>query len=287
MVAGMINDALWIGRYRHQQSGTLCSVRVSDVSQLPQAQSQVDLIEDPFLDPRGDALARAKACPAQATMTLAQLERTHAPALPLRPGKVIGIGRNFVDHAKELSNPVPTEPLLFLKPSSALVLDGEPVKLPAQIGRIDMEAELVLVIGRPGRWIPRDRAVEHIGALVMGNDLSARALQKSQPRWVRAKGGDGFAPLGQWLRVCDALPPQDLRVQGWLDDELVQDAAISDLVFDIPHLIENISQTMTLETGDLIFTGTPAGVRPLTKGSQSKVQAQGLCLAGVCTRFDA
>lgn len=282
----MNQDALWVGRYRHRQSRALCSVRVLDASALPHAQSQAEIIEDPFFDPRGDAVALSRSLPAKETLSLAELERSHEPALALRPGKVIGIGRNFVDHAKELRNEVPTEPLLFFKPSSALILDGASLALPTKVGRIDMEAELVLVVGRPGRHIQAERAQEHVGALVMGNDLSARELQQSQPRWVRAKGGDGFAPLGQWLRVCAALPPQDLRVRGWLDDELVQDAPISDFVFDIPTLIANISETMTLETGDLIFTGTPAGVSPLAAGQQSRVQAQGLCLSGVCTRFE-
>lgn len=281
----MTQDALWIGRYRHRQTRELCSLRVRESSVLPHPQSQVEIIEDPFLDPEGDAVALAKACPAAQTLTLAEFEKSHEPALPLRPGKVIGIGRNFVDHAKELRNEVPTEPLLFFKPSSALLRDGDELSLPTQIGRIDMEAELVLVIGKSGRYIEAKNAQDHIGALVMGNDLSARELQKSQPRWVRAKGGDGFAPIGQWLRVQRALPPKDLRVRGWLDDELVQDGPISDFVFDIPALLENISQTMTLECGDLIFTGTPAGVSPLAAGRQSRVEAQGMCLAGVSTRF--
>lgn len=260
-------------------------MRVSDVTQLPQAQSQVELIDDPFTNPEQDAVARATSCPAKETMLLSELERSYAPALPLRPGKIIGVGRNFVDHAKELNNEVPAEPLLFFKPSTALLLDNASLQLPTDIGRIDMEAELVLVIGRPGRRIPAERAQEHVGALVMGNDLSARELQKSQPRWVRAKGGDGFAPIGQWLRVSRALPPSELRVRGWLDDALVQDAPISDFVFDIPTLIANISETMTLEAGDLIFTGTPAGVSPLQAGRESRVEAQGMCLSGVRTRF--
>lgn len=286
MLRRMSQDALWMGRYRHRQSRALCSVRVRDATVLPHAQSEVELIDDPFCDPQGDGVSQARSCPAKETLSLAEFERSYAPELPLRPGKVIGIGRNFVDHAKELHHEVPTEPLLFFKPSTALLLDGASLRLPREVGRIDMEAELVLVIGRPGRHIKAAQAQDHVGALVMGNDLSARELQKSQPRWVRAKGADGFAPLGQWLRVCNALPPQDLRVRGWLDDELVQDAPISDFVFDIPTLLANISKTMTLETGDLIFTGTPAGVRPLSAGQQSRVQAQGMCLAGVCTRFE-
>lgn len=279
----MAQDALWIGRFRHRKTRSLCSVRVQDTERLPDAQSLVQVIADPFADPEQDAVELAQRAPILKECSLEALRLDYEAVVPLRPGKIIGVGRNFADHAKELKNEVPKQPLLFFKPPTALLLDGHPLHLPTQVGRIDMEAELVVVIGKPGVKILKDKALEHIGGLVMGNDISARDLQKSQPRWVRAKGGDGFAPLGQWIRVSRQAPPSQLRVQGWRDGERVQDAPIANFVFDIPTLIADISRTMTLEAGDLIFTGTPAGVSPLTPGVETRVEAQGMCLSGVRT----
>lgn len=279
----MLENPIWIGRFCHKRTKELCSVRVNDTQNLPELTSLAEVIEDPFADPQGDAVSRACVAKAQRACSLSDLLSEHEPALPLRPGKIIGIGRNFAEHAKELNNEVPAQPLLFFKPSTSLLRDGDTLGLRPEVGKVDMEAELVVVIGRGGKMIDKAQAVSHVGGLVMGNDISARELQKSQPRWVRAKGTDGFAPLGQWIRVARELPPADLRVQGWMGETKVQDAAISNLVFDIPTLIANISETMTLEAGDLIFTGTPAGVSPLQSGLSTRVSAQGLCLAGVCT----
>lgn len=283
----MSGDCFWMGRMRHKESGAYCCLRVEDGSCLPSEHSKADRIADPFAQSfagsKSDAVERARAAPAIESRRLGEYSPEFVPALPLRPGKMIGIGRNFSAHARELNNEVPTQPLLFFKPSSALLLDGEPLELPRGIGRVDMEAELVVVIVKEGRNISIQDAKAHVGGLLMGNDISARALQKAHPRWVRAKGADGFAPLARWIRMERGLPPQTLRVQGFVDDRQVQDAPISQFVFDLPTLIADISSTMRLEAGDLIFTGTPAGVCELSVGQCTRVEAEGLLLAGVRT----
>lgn len=283
----MSSDSIWIGRMRHKESGAYCCLRIAEATQLPHEGSRADRIANPFAESfagaTSDAVERARAAPAIETRSLQEYSKEYIPALPLRPGKIIGIGRNFSAHARELNNEVPAQPLLFLKPSSALLLDGEPLELPRDVGRIDMEAELVVVIGKEGRKISVQDAGSHVGGLLMGNDISARALQKAHPRWVRAKGADGFAPIARWIRMERGLPPQELRVQGFVDDCQLQDAPISHFVFDIPTLIAEISSTMRLEAGDLLFTGTPAGVCELSPGQRTRVQAEGLLLAGVST----
>src|SRR5690606_19980192 len=168
-------------------------------------------------------------------------------------------------------NEVPTEPLLFFKPASALVASGRPIVLPPGYERIDMEAELVAVIGRVGRPTVGD-ALSIVAGYTLGNDVSCRDLQRRDKQWTRAKGFDTFAPLGPFVRVAlhaTEHPPSDARIRGFVDDELRQDAPLGDMLFDLPTVLAYLGRVMTLEPGDVIYTGTPAGVSPLVPGSTS------------------
>ena len=275
----------WLARCRSTDSGERYCVRIQNSGALPKPEDTVEVIVDPFSDPDGDALAKLRDATAIRTFSLDEWMKDHAFVPAVRPGKILGIGRNYGAHAKEMGNDVPTSPLLFLMPATALAVSGDAVGLPSGYERIDMEAELVVVIGRSGSQIHRTRAWEHVGGLMLGNDISCRDLQKQEPQWARAKGMDGFAPISPWIRIGDVAPPPTLRIVGELDDQIVQNAPISDMIFGIPELIEFISQTMRLECGDLIFTGTPAGVSALRPGSRVCIRAEGLELAPVVTLF--
>lgn len=205
---------------------------------------------------------------------------------PINPQKVIGIGRNYKAHAEELGNEVPTTPLTFFKPSSCLLVSGDALELPRGYQRIDMEAELVVVIGRRARKLAAERAWEHVAGYLLGNDVSCRDLQQSDKQWTRAKGFDGFGPLSPFLRLVEPgweLPVEQLEIRGYLNDERVQTGACELMIFSIPTLIEHLSACMTLEPGDLIFTGTPAGVSPLAPGNVVRVELGGLDLGRLVT----
>ncbi len=193
---------------------------------------------------------------------------------PSTPSKIICVGRNYVEHAKELGNEVPNIPLIFLKPPSSVINPGETIILPPQSKQIEHEAELVVVIGKRGHHITAEQAKEHIFGYTVGNDVTARDLQKTDDQWTRAKGFDTFCPFGPWIDtdfdISDALIT--CKVRG----EPRQMASTRDLVFSVPTLIAYISSVMTLEPGDLIFTGTPAGVGALKVGDEVVVEIEGL-----------
>lgn len=177
------------------------------------------------------------------------------------PGKIICIGLNYRDHAAEAGMPVPEEPVLFAKFANSVVGDGAEVHVPAIVEEVDWEAELAVVIGRPGRDIPLEDALDHVAGYACANDLSGRVLQRRGGQWTRGKAIDGFLPLGPWLTTADEVPdPQDLRIQCHVNGETVQDSSTSQMVFGVAALIAEISRTITLEPGDLISTGTPPGV---------------------------
>jgi 2-keto-4-pentenoate hydratase/2-oxohepta-3-ene-1,7-dioic acid hydratase in catechol pathway len=179
------------------------------------------------------------------------------------------------------------EPLLFFKPPSCLEANGSQVSLPRGYARIDMEAELVVVIGKRARKVASADAWDHIFGLTLGNDVSCRDLQKRDGQWTRAKGFDGFGPVGPFIYRTppNGVSTEGLRIRGRLDGHVVQDASVSDMIFPIPTLIEFISACMTLEPGDIIFTGTPAGVSALTPGSVTRIELEGLPLGVLETRF--
>ena len=201
-------------------------------------------------------------------------------AVPVCPSKILCVGRNYRAHAEEMGNEVPTEPLLFFKPPSALVASGQPIIRPAGYERVDMEAELVAVIGRRGRNIPIDRALQYVAGYTLGNDVSNRDLQRRDGQWARAKGFDSFAPLGPFVRLVapGEGPPGTARVQGLVDGELRQDAPVSDMIFDVASVIATISACMTLEPGDVVYTGTPSGVTELKPGRVAMVTLSGWAL---------
>jgi 2-keto-4-pentenoate hydratase/2-oxohepta-3-ene-1,7-dioic acid hydratase in catechol pathway len=184
------------------------------------------------------------------------------PPIP-RPGKVICVGLNYVDHAKEGGAPIPEEPVIFCKFSTAVRADGDPIVLPHSSPEVDFEAELVVVIGRPGRHIPQAEALQHVAGYCCGNDVSARDWQLRKPggQWLLGKTFDSFAPFGPALVTADEVPqPGNLQIQLRLNGTLMQNSDTSQLIFPIEKLISYISDVCTLEPGDVIFTGTPAGV---------------------------
>jgi 2-keto-4-pentenoate hydratase/2-oxohepta-3-ene-1,7-dioic acid hydratase in catechol pathway len=193
---------------------------------------------------------------------------------PILPPKIIGIGKNYADHAKEMGGGVPADPIMFLKPSTAVVGPGVPVKLPPDSSRVDYEGELAVVIGMPCRDVPAARAKDVVLGYTVGNDVTARDQQKDDGQWTRAKGHDTFCPLGPWIET--SLDPDDLALRTELDGEVRQDARTSLLINGVPKLIEWISRVMTLLPGDVILTGTPAGVGPMNAGQSVSVTIEGI-----------
>ncbi|MCF6475658.1 DUF2437 domain-containing protein [Nonomuraea sp. MG754425] len=193
---------------------------------------------------------------------------------PVVPSKIVCVGRNYADHAAEFGNPVPKEPLIFLKPPSSIVGPDDEVVYPSLSGRLDPEAELVVVIGRTARRVKEEDALSVVFGYTIGNDVTARDIQKSDPQWTRGKGFDTFCPLGPW--VDTAFDPSDVRVTCTVNDELRQDGRTTDFLFGIPELIAYVSAFSTLEPGDVIMTGTPPGVRSVRPGDTMTVAVEGL-----------
>src|SRR5690242_1372309 len=198
-----------------------------------------------------------------------------SPALSQRPGKIVCVGRNYREHAKELGNEVPKQPLIFLKPPSSIIHDGEAIALPSASKQVEYEGEIGLVIGRTLRRASRDDAQGTIGAIVALNDVTARDLQKTDGQWTRAKGFDTFCPIG----TPSTKVPADLSsltVVTRVNGQVRQRASAGEMVFPIPELLSYISNVMTLEPGDLVATGTPSGVGALAAGDVVEVEIVGL-----------
>jgi 2-keto-4-pentenoate hydratase/2-oxohepta-3-ene-1,7-dioic acid hydratase in catechol pathway len=193
---------------------------------------------------------------------------------PVLPSKVVCVGRNYADHAAELGNEVPAEPLLFLKPSTAVAGPGDPIPLPPVAERVDHEAELAVVIGRLCRGVSEDEALRYVLGYMCGNDVTARDLQKKDGQWTRAKGFDGFCPLGPWIET--ELDPSDVEVSCRVNGEIRQSARTSVLTFPPAFLVSYVSRVMTLLPGDVILTGTPSGVGPLAPGDLVEVEVEGI-----------
>jgi 2-keto-4-pentenoate hydratase/2-oxohepta-3-ene-1,7-dioic acid hydratase in catechol pathway len=179
-----------------------------------------------------------------------------------RPGKILCIGLNYRDHAIETNAPIPDEPIVFCKMPTAMIGPNEVIRLPKSSSEVDYEAELVAVIGRTVKHATRQQAKEAIFGYTAGHDVSARDWQKGKPgkQWFLGKSFDTFAPLGPAIALAGSVDPTQLKIRCRLNDQLVQDSNTSELIFSPAHLVEYISQVMTLEPGDVIFTGTPAGV---------------------------
>jgi 2-keto-4-pentenoate hydratase/2-oxohepta-3-ene-1,7-dioic acid hydratase in catechol pathway len=196
------------------------------------------------------------------------------PARKIRPGKIVCVGRNYREHAKELGNEVPKEPLIFLKPPSSVVWDGDPIALPAVSSRVEHEGEIGVVVGKTLTRVSEGDAVLGIRAIVAVNDVTARDLQKSDSQWTRAKGFDTFCPLGE---ESSKLPDLDsLMVVTRVNGVERQRGKSSEMVFSIPSLLAYISRIMTLEPGDLVATGTPSGVGPLVPGDIVEIEIPGV-----------
>lgn len=194
---------------------------------------------------------------------------------PVPPGgKVLCIGRNYLAHAKELGNEVPSEPLVFLKPSTSLLAHGGTVLLPPESERVDFEGELALVVGRRARRVSREEFDDVVFGVTPAFDISARDLQKKDGQWWRAKGFDTFCPCGPVI-AC-GVAASDLSLRTYLDGEVKQDARTSRMIFDLATLVAWVSQAMTLEPGDLLLTGTPEGVGPLAHGQLLELEIEGL-----------
>ncbi len=193
---------------------------------------------------------------------------------PCQVTKIVAVGRNYAAHAAEHGNEVPSQPLIFLKPPSAVIGPGESIVCPPQSAQVEHEAELAVVIGRRARRVNAADAWGHVLGYTCANDVTARDLQRSDGQWSRAKGFDTFAPLGPWI-VTD-LDPTDLNVVCRVNGQVTQRASTADMVFKIPQLIEYISAAMTLEPGDVILTGTPEGVSPIQAGDQVEVEIEGI-----------
>lgn len=272
----------WLGRVRARNERKSHPVRVITDGRAPMSDDLLDILRDPFDDELWPAeLAsvwqRLADCDAvverPAVATVADVD----VLAPCRPGKLLCVGRNYRAHAAEMGNEVPAEPLMFHKPRSAVVGSGDDVVIPPGFERVDMESELVAVIGKRGRNIATQDALEHIAGYTLGNDVSNRDLQRGDKLWTRGKGFDTFAPLGPWIRVTEpgVALPSDARVQGRLDGELRQDAPLGDMVFDVSAVLTFISACMTLEPGDVVYTGTPEGVSALKPGQTIEVTLQG------------
>jgi 2-keto-4-pentenoate hydratase/2-oxohepta-3-ene-1,7-dioic acid hydratase in catechol pathway len=198
--------------------------------------------------------------------------RLLAPVLPR--SKVVGIGRNYADHAAEMGHDLPAEPLLFLKPNTSVVGPGDPVFYPRQTHELHYEGELAVVIGRICRDVPAERAADVVHGYTVGNDVTARDLQRSDVQFTRAKGFDSFCPLGPWVET--ELDPSALTLRTYLNGDVVQDGTTKDMVFDVPALVAHVTSVMTLLPGDVILTGTPAGVGPMQVGDEVEVVVEGI-----------
>jgi len=193
---------------------------------------------------------------------------------PVVPSKIVCVGLNYKDHAAEQNKPLPAEPLLFIKPSTAVIGPGAAILLPPGVGRVDHEAELGVVIGRRAHRVKRADAWSYVLGLTCVNDVTARDLQNKESQYTRCKGFDTFAPIGPC--IATGLNGEPRAVEGWVNGQRRQASSTTHLIFPVDHLVEFISFVMTLEPGDIISTGTPAGIGPLQAGDTVSVRVEGV-----------
>lgn len=193
---------------------------------------------------------------------------------PLQPSKIICVGRNYAEHAREQNVEVPDIPLLFMKPPTAVIGPGENIILPPQSKQVEHEGELGIVIGKIGRWIQANEALDYVMGYTVANDVTARDLQRRDGQWTRGKGFDTFCPVGPWIET--ELDPTDVLVQTRVNGEMRQMSSTREMIFPVEQLIAFISSVMTLLPGDLILTGTPAGIGPLLPSDVVEVSVEGI-----------
>jgi 2-keto-4-pentenoate hydratase/2-oxohepta-3-ene-1,7-dioic acid hydratase in catechol pathway len=195
---------------------------------------------------------------------------------PCAPTKIVCVGRNYAEHAKELGNEPPAEPLIFLKPPSSLIASGDAIVYPALSQRVDYEGELGVVIGKRARNISREEAMNYVLGYTCVNDVTARDLQKKDGQWTRGKGFDTFCAAGPCLVPKDELRIENLRIRTLLDGGVKQDAYAREMIFPVDVILSYVTAFMTLEPGDLVATGTPPGVGPLQPGSKVRIEIEGI-----------
>jgi 2-keto-4-pentenoate hydratase/2-oxohepta-3-ene-1,7-dioic acid hydratase in catechol pathway len=194
---------------------------------------------------------------------------------PCRPTKIIAVSHNYLSHAQEVAVDVPEEPFFFLKPPSSIIAHGGSIVYPTSLSRrVDYEGELGVVMGKPGRDIAPGQARGHVLGYTCANDVTARDLQRMDPQWTRAKGFDTFCPLGPV--IATDVDPGGLSIRTRLNGELRQEASTSEMILSVEQLISHISEVMTLEPGDVVLTGTPAGVGELKPGDRIEVEVEGI-----------
>ena len=198
--------------------------------------------------------------------------RLLAPVIPR--SKVVCVGRNYAEHAEELGHEVPAEPLVFLKPNTSVIGPGDPIVYPRQSSDVQFEGELAVVIGRICREVPRERVADVVYGYTVGNDVTARDLQRSDGQWARAKGFDSFCPLGPWIETD--LDPSAAAVTTTLNGEVRQQGSTGQMIHDVAAVISYITSFMTLLPGDVVLTGTPAGVGPMLPGDEVAVSVEGV-----------
>ncbi len=225
---------------------------------------------DQILVLRGDPIYSGIA-PTETTLALSQV-RLLAPVIPR--SKVVCVGKNYADHAAEMNSEVPKEPVIFLKPNTSVIGPNDTIQWPRMADRVDFEGELAIIIGRICKDVPREKVSDVIYGYTIANDVTARNLQKSDGQWSRAKGFDTFCPLGPWIET-DFIPGSQ-QLETILDGAVKQSEPISSMIFKISEIVEFITSVMTLLPGDVIITGTPAGIGPMESGSTVSVSIDGL-----------
>jgi len=193
---------------------------------------------------------------------------------PTDPSKIVAVGLNYRDHAEETNNPIPDEPVIFIKPSSAALPHNGKIIYPKSCKRLDYEAELAVVMKREARYVPREKALRYVLGYTCFNDVTARDLQTKDGQWTRSKSFYTFAPFGPWIETD--LDLSDAPIRAYLNGELRQNSNIKNFIFDVPYLISFISQIMTLLPGDVITTGTPSGIGPMQVGDVIEVEVEGI-----------
>ncbi len=195
---------------------------------------------------------------------------------PVFPTKIVCVGRNYADHAKEMGNEAPKTPIIFMKPPSSLLAQGDTIVYPAGSKHISYEGELGVVIGSRAHLVSAEAADKHVFGYTCINDVTARDLQSEDPMWTRAKGFDTFCPVGPWMVRREEVEFPEIRIRTYVNKEKKQDGSVNDMIFTVGKLIEFITSFMTLEPGDLIATGTPSGVGPMEPGSNVAVLVEGV-----------
>ena len=208
--------------------------------------------------------------------TAAKVDLTKVRLLePVIPrSKIVAVGKNYADHAAEMGGVVPEEPIIFLKPNTSVIGPGDTIVWPAMAPTIDYEAELAIVIGRVCKEVPRERVKDVIFGYTMANDVTSRELQKRDGQWMRAKSFDTFCPIGPWIET--EFVPGTQRITTTLNGEIKQDAKLSDMIFKVEDIVHFVTQVMTLLPGDVIITGTPAGIGPMPEKSTVVISIEGL-----------